>query len=468
MSDLTLLLPPELLSCVFDQCEPDTVVQAAWVSQRWRSVARTHARFYYSANVNWDNCTSRPQSILRAGLPVALSVQAHKGWLTADFTLLADIVPLARTLTISGTTIPDLIYSLSRFDTLQVEFLEFLNLHSMEYRPSTWTWPINLFAGHAPRLKHLELWRLEPPSTSLLAFRAVRRLYIANCKPCNLDLASAFPALQTFGASISVVLGPEALNIGIHVRTIEFWEASRFSVTNSMSNTELARLFKLADLARVTRTTLYLNNYEGPDSDHSQIDFDIFLSGMPEDLFMEFCIMRHPRELFLALFDRNSEKQRSWTWSNPDGVDTFEHAWITQFRSISTRIVELSIDAFLLKQLFEFTGSDGLPVLKQLAISFAYRKHDRTVDLLDNVPDVCYLVPCPRLDVLWFQSGHRFCDTIATTRIKGDDVMTLLRMLAEDQAHPPVVQLWLTGVVLDQAEELLSAVSSVDLKVNAS
>ena len=467
MSDSTLHLPLELISCVFDQCDPYTVVQAACVSQRWRSVARTHARFYYPAYVNWDNWTSRPQSILAAGLPVALSVQAHKGWLNTDFTPLANIVPLTRALAVFGRSSPDLGPFMSRFETSRVEFLERLEVESTGNRPSNWKWPTDLFAGHAPRLKHLKLWMVAPPCASLLAFRAVRHLDIGICKPCNLDLASAFPALQTFVSCISAVLGPDAFKIGTHVRSIELYESSRFSLADSMSNRELARLFKLADLTRVARTALYLNNYGDPDADYSQIDCNIFLSGMPVDLSVEFCIMQHPRELYLALFDRNNEKRRRWTWSDPEGVDTLEHAWITQFRSISTRIVELSIDASLLNQLFEFTGSDGLPVLKQLAISFACRKPDQGVGLLDLIPNVSVPVVCPRLDVLWLQSGHRFCDTIATTRIKGDDVMALLQMLACDQDHLPKVQLWLTGVALDQTEGLLAAFNAVDVKVSA-
>jgi len=137
---------------------------------------------------------------------------------------------------------------------------------------------------------------------------------VAGREPSNLDLATAFPALQTVSLIGDPLAGPEALKIGGCLQSVSILSKSQGFATNALSNTEVAQLFSDAAHTRLSRVTLYFNPSGRAKAQSSQIDCKVIFNGEQEDLCMELCGMRGTSERYFALSDCGNERDHSWTW----------------------------------------------------------------------------------------------------------------------------------------------------------
>ncbi|KZV90343.1 hypothetical protein EXIGLDRAFT_794662 [Exidia glandulosa HHB12029] len=455
--DHSVRLPPELLSLTLDYLTQPDVLLCAQVSRYWRSVATTHHMFYFeiwlsalgrnTSSIAWQfrvsQLSHRLRSCHRRNIRVSVALELDGGpgntigpedpdcdgasestkhpWQERFLSALGQHLGTVVRLVISGVHWP---YETQMWDTLRQPAPHLLVLDvTDDFRP-----PPNLFAGNAPRLKHIIAqsfaWTHRPIG-NIAAFSAVSSLAFSSVSSSISDIdMTVFPQLRSlFPALRTMRLDRVSISKGDVMKTaseLHNWAPALYidhlRLTDVLAN-NLPITLRQASVRRMSVT------FHAEQVNAELIDIAPFFDNAPVglSLLVEYSALKYNISMETSSSTRSSTKrwpssvgyERSLEILTPHWHDDVQDAHIYRFTSqlkgLAPVLKSARIDhAAALSGVLTF---GHLPNLERLSVDFGWSRGplwywDPALGSMASTPPTGCAAVCPRLSLLEICGGH--------------------------------------------------------------
>lgn len=416
--DHTRILHLDMFLCVFDHLAQPDVLAAAGTCTRWRTIARSHPKFYYHIVLRFD--MSRPrfeQSLVEFCTMLErsekerlrMSVQVFHDHTSStlardpqDFDLATPrAVSQMRLMTSIAAALPflvklDLVYGTDSVHPLSLQhfYLPLLRRPAPQLREFYFTFvPSNsdqivtvqqdIFAGDAPMLELMRLGGLRLDQKRVPAFRTVRTVGLALFTPCP-DLAVLFPSVRDL--TVSIVESSEVSLLDTLLPQLH-----ELSIFIPKGSPQLCK--ELGSYSKVARTTVHVDMDGG-----SEVSLAPFVSSLPPvPLAIDLLLTASNKDIHIAFEAVDGQLTRNFYLLRPPPSTSLVLVLTKELGAVPTRLISrLHVHENFFNGLAFYLRS--LPTLRTLRMSWPHGKRLRETPYFALMDPAYAGVECPRLE----------------------------------------------------------------------